>query len=227
MIDLAEIISRTRTRYDHATTTRWSDAEVALSISEGLETLAEETGFYERYTTLPVDKDRTYYDIRGFTPEIPLRIKSIWSTSRNQWLAPIVPNDLQFRWQDSRGEPEMFFTRGIYFIGLWPSGDSDATSGFLRVYFNAVPARWLHTQEVLSDLPKDYIPALIDYALYDLCSKDREPSKAIRHYKNYLRRENDLKNRLDRRGTAGDVHAMGGMAGLLPGEYDGNNTIPV
>jgi len=212
MVPLSDLISRTRTRYDHASSVRWTDEEVTLSINEGLETLAEETGFYERYTTLPVQNNRVWYDLRGFTPETPLNIKSVWSTARNQWLQPIVTDHLQFKWEDSAGDPEMYFTRGIYWFGVWPRSGSTNT-GFLRVHFSAVPARWIHTQEVLSDLPDNYVPALIDYALYDMSSKDKEFGKAIRHFRNYLEREKELRMRMTGRLVSNTVGVMGGMAG--------------
>lgn len=211
MIDLAELISRTRTRYDHASTTRWSDEEITHSLNEGLESLAEETGFYERYVTIPVQNGRTWHDLRGFTPEIPLNIKSVWSTTRNQWMTPIDERDLDFDWEDSAGDPELYFTRGIYWLGVWPRASS-STTGYMRVYFTAIPSRRTHTQEVLSDLPKNYVPALIDYALYDLSSKDREPDKAISHFRNYLRREKDLKHRMGRRSTGTNPGYIGHFA---------------
>jgi hypothetical protein len=213
MIDLAELISRTRTRYDHATTVRWSDAKIALSLNEGLETLAEETHFYERYATLPIENNRIWYDLRGFTPETPLRVKSIWSTARNQWLVPQAEDHLQFRWKDSTGDPHQWFPRGIYWIGVWPRPSTPANGGYLRVYFASVPSRRVHTQEVLSDLPDNYVPALIDYALYDMSAKDKEPQKAIRHFQNYLTREKALKNHLDDRLVGSTAAVLGGMAG--------------
>ncbi len=212
MIDLSELISRTRSRFDHAGSVRWTDKAITLSLNEGLETLAEETGFYERYATLPVQVNRVWYDLRGFTPETPLNVRSVWSTARNEWLQPTIVKQLQFKWEESAGDPEIYFTRGIYWFGVWPRAGSTNT-GFLRVHFTAVPSRRTHTQEVLSDLPDNYVPALIDYALYDLHSKDKEPNKAVRHFQNYLRREKELKQRLSGRLMGSTTGALGGLAG--------------
>ena len=214
MIDLAELISRVRTRYEQSSSTRWTDEEITHSINEALESLAEETHFYERNCTLPIQLNRTWYDIRGFTPETPLEIRSIWSTSRDQWLTPVDETDLQFQWENSTGDPTMYFTRGIYWLGLWPkAGTATNTDGFLRVFFAAIPSRWTHTQEVLSDLPKNYMPAVVDYSLYDLASKDREPQKAIEHFRNYLRREKELKMRMDHRIAGAQAGAIGQYGG--------------
>jgi len=74
MISLADITNRVRTKHEAATSVRWSDAAIHKRINEGLECLAESTYFYERYTTIALMPNRTWYDVRGFTPETVLRI---------------------------------------------------------------------------------------------------------------------------------------------------------
>lgn len=217
MIALSSLLSRIRVKYEAeagvSSPVRWSDARLTTFVNEGLESLAEATGFYERYCTIPVEASRRYYDLRGFTPETVSRVKSVWSTTRNDWLAPKSVEDLGYGWQDSTGDPYLFFTRGIYWLAVHPL--PTASSGYLRVNFAGIPSRFAHTQAVLGDLPDNYYPALEDYALYEMAAQDRESGRAIAHYVSYLKREADLRNYLDRRLVASTPGRFGRLNGRL------------
>lgn len=210
MIPLSEIISRVRTKHESATGVRWSDDDIQSAINEGLQSLAEGTYFYERYATVPIQEGRQWYDLRGFTPEVVVRIKSIHSSNRNYWLTPISTEMLPYNWEQSVGEPQTFFTRGIYWYGVWPRAGSDSTSGYHRVYFAGIPQDFSHPQAVLRDLPDNHVPALEDYALYEMAAQDRESKRAIMHYQSYLKRQRDLREFMDNRlqgGTAGRLYS--------------------
>jgi hypothetical protein len=217
MIPLSTLLSRIRTRYEAeagvSSPVRWTDAEITKFVNEGLESLAESTGFYERYCTIPCEANRVYYDLRGFTPETVSRIKSIWCSNRNDWLKPETPENLDFTWEQATGDPLVFFTRGIYWIGLYPH-PVDST-GYLRVYFEGIPGRFTHTQAVLGDLPDQYYPALEDYALYEMASLDGESQRAIAHFQAYVAREKALRNYMDRRLVASTAGRLGRLAGRL------------
>lgn len=210
MIPLSEIISRVRTRYEVADSIRWSDADITLFINEGLETLAEATNFYERYTVIPIEANRTWYDLRGFTPETVVEVKSIWSSRRNDWLSPVGEGDLQFRWEESSGDPHLFFTRGAYWLGVWPKADTTST-GHLRVQFSGVPNRYLVSQSVLYDLPNDHIPALEDYALHEMAFQDGEIPLGLRYWSSYLDRERKLSMFVDHRLDGAITDKFGGF----------------
>ena len=82
MIPLSTLQTHIRTRYENesgGSVIRFSDDNLKTYINEGLECLAEATGFYERHCTVPVEADRLYYDLRGFTPETIVSVKSDWS----------------------------------------------------------------------------------------------------------------------------------------------------
>ena len=206
MITLADTISRVRVKFEQGSTTRWTDAAITQAINEGLETLAESTSFFERYCTIPLSSNRRWFDLRGFTPETVVRIKSIWTSNRNEWLRPVSVEDLPYDWHKSVGEPQVFFVRGIYWFGVWPYETSG--SGYLRVYFSGIPSRLEGIPAVIADLPDDHIPALEDYALYQLSVQDREHDASIRHYQSYLKRERDLKRIVDGRYVAGGMNAF-------------------
>lgn len=206
MIPLSEIISRVRTRYEVSDTVRWSDDDIKGFINEGLETLAEATDFYERYTTIPIE-DRTWYDLRGFVPETVVSIKSVWSSVRNDWLTPVDEGDLQFKWEESTGDPHLFFTRGAYWLGVWPRG----SSGFLRVYYAGIPNHYEVDQSVLHELSDDNIPALEDYALHEMAFQDGEPAAALRYWESYQTREKQLAMFVDHRLDGGITSKFGGI----------------
>jgi len=201
MILLSDLISRVRTRYESTSggsSVRFTDANITDYLNEGLECLAEATSFYERYMTVPIQTGRQWYDLRGFSPETPVRIKGIYSTSRTGWLSPISEDHLEFQWEDSSGTPELYFTRGIYWLGVWPK-PADTDAGYLRVYFSGIPQRFEGTPSVLRDLPDNYAPALEEYALYEMASIDKETKKAISYWGMYVDREKALGGMVDRR----------------------------
>jgi hypothetical protein len=208
MIPLSDLISRVRTKYEQSSNVRWSDDDITSAINEGLQSLAEGTGFYERYVTIPLAQPRQWYDVRGFTPEVVVHIKSIHNSNRNLWLKPVSTEELPYNWEQSVGEPQYFFTRGIHWFGVWPRPEAN-NAGWLRVYFAGIPQDFTFGQQVLRDLPDNHLPALEDYALYELSAQDRETARAIQHYRSYLKREKDLQDFIDGRrvdSTAGRLY---------------------
>lgn len=209
MIPLSTIVGRVRARYEQSSTVRWSDDDIKKYINEGLETLAEASDFYERYTTVALENGRQYYDLRGFTPETVVSVKSVWSSARNDWLQPVDSGDLQFQWEASTGDPQVFFTRGIHWLGVWPRPGSTNT-GSLRVYFSGIPYRYTIDQAVLADLPDDHVPALEEYALHEMAIQDGDVDLSMRYWASYIERENRLSRFADHRLDGGTVGRYGG-----------------
>ena len=211
MVPISRIITRIRVRYDAesgGSSVRWSDGAIVNFINCGLETLAEATGFYERYVTIPVQQGRQYYDLRGFTPETVVSITSVWSSTRNDWLRPANLEQLGIDWELPIGTPQVWFARGIFWMGVYPRSEAD--SGFLRVYFQGVPSRLNHPQAVLGDLPNDFYPALEDYALYEMAGGDGNPKRALIHWASYMKREKALGDFLRRRIVGDRAGRFGG-----------------
>lgn len=217
MIPVSQVLTRVRTRYEAeagGSDVRWSDANLLTFINEGLENLAEATGFYERYVTIPLSAGRTYYDLRGFAPETVVSVTSVWNTSRTQWLEPISKLRLDTSWRSATGSPLAYWTAGIYWLGVYPFPDEDDT-GSLRVHFKGIPVRFTHTQGVLSDLPDHFYPALEDYVLYEMAAADGNSTRALVHWKAYVEREAALSSFVDKRIGASRSGALGGFAGRL------------
>lgn len=187
---------------------KWDNQSIYNAINEGLDELSEATGFYERYVTIPIVGNRTYYDLRGYLPENVVGVRSVWSTVREDWLVPISEENLGFQWEQSAGDPQHFFVRGISWLGVWPKADT--TAGYLRVYFAGLAPHFTVPQDVLADLPDDFVPALEDYALYELAAQDRETDKALEHWREYVAREDGLYRFVNNRVVRARRGAIGG-----------------
>lgn len=221
MIPLSDIVARVRVRYEQSSTVRWSDADIKKYLNEGLETLAEASDFYERYVTIPLEVSRQYYDLRGFTPETIVSVKSVWSSVRNDWLMAVDEGDLEFKWEASTGDPQMFFTRGIYWLGIWPRPGA-STTGYIRVYFAGIPYRYTIDQAVLADLPDDHVPALEEYALHEMAMQDGDFALAMRYWASYSEREKKLSMFTDHRLDGGITSRYGGYTSGRFGGPAGN-----
>ena len=201
MIPLSTLLTRIRGRYESESggaTVRFTDTALIGYTNEGLECLAEDTGFYERYCTVPVSNGRTYYDLRGFTPEVVVNVKSVWSSARNDYLNQVNPETFGSSWeQETQGQPTHFWTRGIYWLAVHPKCSAD--TGYLRVKFSGIPPRFTFTQQVLYELPDRYYVALEDYVLSVMAGADHQPKKAGSHYASYQRRAKTLHDLTDRR----------------------------
>jgi hypothetical protein len=214
MVPLSTVLTRIRTRYEAesgGSAIRWADPDIALFVNEGLECLAEATGFYERYATLTLESSRIYHDLRGFTPETVLSISSVFSTARNDWLVPVTEPTLDTSWEVAYGDPQCYFTRGIFWVGVYPRPAE--STGSIRVYFKGIPGRLTHPQAVLGDLPDDHYPALEDYALYEMAAADGQPKRALLHWASYQKREKSLANLIDRRTSTVIAGRLGRLAG--------------
>jgi hypothetical protein len=141
----------------------------------------------------------------------------VWSSVRNDWLTPVDIGDLQFKWEESTGDPHLFCTRGIYWFGVWPKGGT-STTGLLRVYFAGLPARFANDQSVLLDLPDDHVPALEDYALHEMAFQDGETQLGMRYWQSYLEREKKLSMFVDHR-LDGSITSR--YAGFMSGNLGG------
>ena len=219
MIPVSNVLVRVRTRYEaeaSGSDIRWSDENLITFLNEGLENLAEATGFYERYCTIPIQSGRTYYDLRGFSPDVVVSITSVWHSARNLWLEPISARSLDTSWRSATGSPLAFWSPGIYWMGVYPvPSTTEDASGDLRVYFKGIPPRFIGTQGVLMDLPDHFYPALEDYVLYEMAAADGNAKRALVHWASYQKREKALAHFVDHRVESSRSGRIGGMAGRL------------
>ena len=199
MLTLSDIRSRVRTRFEAASTTRWSNADVNDAINDGLAELGEATRYYERYVSVPLKEARTYYDLRGLTPETVLSVTGVWHEAGNRWLSPVSVADLRFEeWEETSGDPGSWFTRGQWWLGFWPRSSGDPGE-FVRVYFTAVPPDMDADGDGPHQLPDEFVPALEEYALYELYQREGETQKALFWWGKYKEREMSLERHMAHR----------------------------
>lgn len=208
MIQLSTLVQHIRWRFDAASSTRVTDAAIIQALNEGLDELAEATGFYERNVTIPIRNGRTYYDLRGWFPETALGVTSVWNTVSTRWLHPASEEDLSYaRWKRVFGDPRNYWIRGLYWMGIFPKAAAD--SGYFRVYFKALPPPLVHMNDAIPDLPDDFNNDLEDYALYELFSREGETTKALAMWQSFQEGEDRLKKLVKDRVTTARVDRMG------------------
>jgi len=211
MLTLSEIRSRVRTRYEASSSTRWSSADIDDAINDGLGELSDATGYYEQWVSIPLKENRTYYDLRGWLRPEHLSITGVWHQANNRWLEPMSHRDLdqeRKQWELTAGGPTLWFTRGLWWLGLFPhpSEDVDQT---VRVYYTAAAQRLTDDSHEPKQLPDEFIPALEEYALYELTQREGETEKALYWYGKYKAREADLAKHMAHRISTARTGSIG------------------
>jgi hypothetical protein len=192
MVTFGQLESRARTLYEAASSVRWPSSKFLDAANDGLDELSEATGFYERFVTIPLKGGQTYYDLRGFVPDDAFQLNSVFNAADQVWLKPIGIGDLLTpRWETVPGSPQRYLVRGAFWLGIYPRPSSDV--GTIRVYYSGIAPHLADSYSVIpADLPDDYVPALEDYTMYDLSTKDGETDKALEHWNSYRKREDSL-----------------------------------
>jgi hypothetical protein len=204
----SDIRSRVRTKYEAASTTRWSDADLNSAINDGLAELSEATRYFERWCSIPLKPARTYYDLRAFADGV-LSVTAVWHEPGVRWLTPISLGDIGYEeWEETRGNPISWFTRGAYWLAVWPT-PSTSVDEFLRVYYTSVAPALDEDGEVPAGLPDEFIPAVEEYALYELHQREGETQKALYWWGRYKERERSLEQHMAHRVTTARTGSIG------------------
>lgn len=192
MISFGQLESRTRTLYEAESSVRWPSSKFLEAANDGLDELSEATGFYERFVTIPLKTERTYYDLRGYVPDDAFQLNSVFNVTDQVWLNPVTIEDMiKQRWETVVGSPQQYLMRGAFWLGVYPRPSSDL--GTIRVYYSGMTPHLIDSSSIIpSDLPDDFVTALDDYILHDLSTKDGETDKALMHWGSYLKREKEL-----------------------------------
>jgi hypothetical protein len=207
---LSQIRDRVRTRFEHDSTTRWSDADINAAINAGLEELAEATGYYERSVSLGLKEDRTYYDLRALIPDSALNVVAVWHENTNRWLNATTHREMTYaEWEKVVGDPIAWFPRGMWWLGLWPHPSSDVDQ-WVRVYYCGLPPELTDDTQEPVDLPDDFHTALEDYALYELQHREGETKKALDWWQSYRQREHALGRHVRSRVVRARTSRIGG-----------------
>lgn len=190
---------------------RWSEADIKRAINEGLEELSDGTEFFERYATLKLTPGQIYYDLRSVIPDPILRVTSLYANDTVYWLHATDVRDLDEKtarqWELVDGEPQRYFLRSPWWLGLFPKSTSPAST--VRVYYRALHPELVDDLDVPQQLPEDYHEALIAYALYTLLSDDMETTAALRYWQKYQTMEVELASQCFPGGRAAHARIAG------------------
>lgn len=208
MLTLSDIRGRVRTKYEAASTTRWSDADINAAINDGLAELSEVTRYFERWVSLPLKAERTYYDLRGLTPEQPMSVTAVWHEPGVRWLTPVSLGDIAEDFEETSGNPTAWFMRGLFWLGIWPRPTAD-TGEFIRIYYTGVAPSLDEDGEEPRQLPDEFVPALEEYALYELHQREGETQKALYWWQKYQEREKALEQHMAHRVSQARTGAIG------------------
>ena len=209
MLTLSDIRSRVRTRYEAASSTRWSDADINAEINDGLGELSEVTRYFEQWVSVPLKENRTYYDLRGLVPDGCLAVTAVQHESGVRWLTPSTLGDLTYEeWEKTTGNPLSWFMRGQWWLGVWPHPSSDVDE-FLRVYYTGVAPALEEDGEEPRQLPDEFVPALEEYALYELTQREGDSEKALYWWGRYKVREAELEQHMAHRVTTARTGSIG------------------
>ena len=208
-MNFSEMQAEVRVRIDEATANFWSDADIQDSLNEGYMEISDATEWYERKANVPMWKNRTYFDMRELLPDTYLAAKRCQNNTTDHWLVPTTiraQDKIYAQWERTSGEPEYFFTRGIYWIGFYPKPDDD--NGSARLYYSALPpAMSSDTDE--PQIPEEYHMGIVAYAVYDLLAQDAETQKALQWFAEYQMYESNLNEYVSGRLKKDKVNIVG------------------
>ncbi len=183
---LAEMKSDVRRRLNESGAEFFSDDDIADSLQEGLDEIADITEYYEREATLGLLTGRTYYDLRTVLPDTFLSPRAAWNTTTQRWLTATDARDLDERtfvqWELTYGEPVRYLMRGNWWLGTWPRNSSDSLG--IRMIYTSIPAALTDDEEPA--FPVEFHMAAPDFAVFDLLGQERETQKALALWNSFL-----------------------------------------
>jgi hypothetical protein len=196
---LAEMKTDVRRRLNESGTEFFSDDDIAVSLQEGLDEIADITEYYEREATIGLLTGRTYYDLRTVLPDTFLSPRAAWNTTTSRWLTATDTRDQDehtfVQWELTYGEPVRYLMRGNWWLGVWPRNSND--SGGLRFPYTSIPAPLEDDEE--PTFPIEFHPAIPDFALFDLLGQERETQKALLLWASFLETSAGLKKHVQAR----------------------------
>jgi hypothetical protein len=178
-----EMQDRTRTRLNEQTSAFFSDDDIQTSLNEGYAELADATEYFEREAMVPLIKRHTYYELPLILPDTFLSPRRIYNPRTSKWLVPTTPRELDkewAQWEAVDGEPEKYFLRGNWWLGVFPRPTKDSEG--LRLIYTGIPPTMSDDDEEPVAIPREFHPGVIYYAISDLMSQQRETAKAIRYW---------------------------------------------
>ena len=188
-----------RRRINESSTVFFTAQDIKDALNDGLEEISDATEWYERQATIDWTVGEIYTDLSTVLPDTILSILRCWNTTTQRWLDPTDPWEMDYhsyrQWELTTGQPQKYFIRGLWHLGIWPAPDSAQK---IRVVYTAIPPA-MSADADDPDFPKEFHFGLIDYALSDLYSQERETTKAFDRWTRYLTTEERLRQDVNHR----------------------------
>lgn len=179
-----EMQSDVRRKLNEAPATFWTDQDIKDALNEALEEVADATEYYERQATIPMLHGRTYYDLTSLLPDTFLSPRRGWNTTTQRWLRPTDARNQDehtyVQWELTYGPPNSYLLRGNWWMGVFPRSSDDSSSK-IRLYYTAIPPRMSASTDEPA-FPQEFHPGIVNLAISDLLSQDRETAKAISYW---------------------------------------------
>lgn len=189
-------------------------AQVKAALNEGYEELSDVTEWNETSFSVSKTASTMYYDLTSASvytnaaTNPVITVKRVFNNETSRWL---IPGDYQTRdktraqWELSEGEPQYFWLRGLWWLGLYPR--PDATSGTVTVYASVQPTA-LSANGDTPGFPREFHLALVEYACYDFLCQDNEFEKAERYRLRYMEKQEALRRFVIQRSAKDRVGAL-------------------
>lgn len=207
-MNFGQMQSEVRTRLNESTTAFYTDADIAAALNEGLAEMADATEFYERVANITLQIDRTWYDLSSILPDTFLSPRRIWNSVGNWWLIPTTVRDLDSKlalWETPHGQPNEYVLRGNWWLGVFPKTATDQSG--LRVAYTAIPPDMSNDSDE-PGFPREFHFGLVEYALFDCLSQQRETQKALGYWKSYKGYEAALRQWVEKRQSLDRVEVL-------------------
>lgn len=218
------MINRVIVRLEDPDYVFFSEQDLIDAYNDALDEISEATEINEVNIVVKRRKKAAYTDLRGILPSTALRITAVWNLNTNRWLHPTTVDELDDllgrQWEDKPDtESRWWWMRGLWHFGAYPVPNTDASN--LRIHYaelmpNIKAAGGLATGLTSSPpLPPDFTDAIENYMLYQLLAQRKETDKALEHFTEYQKHEQDLFNlahnrmRRDRAGQMGARRGWG------------------
>ena len=180
-----EMQTKVRLKINEATSAFFSDDDIQNAINDGFAEMADATEYFEREAMVPLIKRHTYYDLSLILPDTFLSPRRIYNPRTSKWLVPTTPRELDkewAQWETVDGEPEKYFLRGNWWLGVFPRPTKDSEG--LRLVYTAIPEDMSDDSDE-PDFPREFHEGLIAFSMSDLMAQQKEPKKALQYWASY------------------------------------------
>ncbi len=192
-MNFGQMQTEVRRKLNETSATFWTNDDIQEALNEGYGEISDETEWYEREATIQTTANRLYHDLRSILGDTFLSLRRVWNATTEEWLYPTGHREMDGgyrQWELVQGEPRQVYIRGLWWLAQWPKRPVD--DGRSRVVYTAIPPAMDDSTDE-PEFPKEFHRGIVEYALSDLLSQERETKKAVACWNQYLTYQQGLK----------------------------------